>query len=54
MKNSDIQFKRECLWRHYKNMDKYRALKLMGGLTVDAKCTFIRRINHAKGYAFVK
>ena len=50
---SDDQFRRECLRRHYENMDKSRALKLMGELSKAKKDIFIKRINYAKGCKFV-
>jgi len=50
---NDLQFKRECLRRHYENMDKSRALLLMGKLNKTKKAIFVKRINYAKGYRFI-
>lgn len=53
MISNDNQFRKECLRRHYENMDKGHALRFAGSLGVGAKRIFIKRINVAKGYKFI-
>lgn len=54
MNNSDEQYRRQCLRRHYEKMDKSRALNLISDLSSNAKKTiFKKRINYAKGYKFI-
>ena len=50
---NDEQHRKDCLRRHYFNMDKGRALKLMGELNKKRKAIFVKRINYAKGYKFI-
>jgi hypothetical protein len=48
------QYRKECLRRHYENMDKPRALRVLSELkTKNAKRVFKKRINYAKGYEFI-
>lgn len=49
-----IQHKKACLRRHYENMTKERAYKVMSELNKSAKRIFKKRVNHAKGYEFLK
>jgi len=50
---NDLQFKKDCLRRHYENMSSMRAKALMRNLNKTKKAIFIKRINYAKGYKFV-
>lgn len=50
---NDEQRRKNCLRRHYENMNKTRSLKLMSQLTKEAKRKFKKRINYAKGYEFI-
>ena len=49
----DLQHKKDCLRRHYYEMDRGRALGIAGSLGVGAKRIFIKRVNYAKGYKFI-
>ena len=49
----DLQFKKDCLRRHYENMSSMRAKALMRTLSKAKKAIFIKRINYAKGYKFI-
>lgn len=53
MITNDEQHRKDCLRRHYFNMDKGRALRLIGELNKTKKAIFVNRINDAKGYKFV-
>ena len=53
MTSNDEQHRKQCLRRHYENMDKSRALLLSGSLGIGAKKIFIKRVNFAKGYRFI-
>jgi hypothetical protein len=53
MITNDEQHRKDCLRRHYEDMDKVRALDLMGELGKKAKAIFVKRINYAKGYKFI-
>ena len=47
---NDIQFKKDCLRRHYENTDRAKALTVYADLkTKEAKRKYKKRINHAKG-----
>lgn len=50
----DLQYFKDCRRRHYENMSSMRAKALMRTLTKAKKAIFIKRINYAKGYEFVK
>lgn len=49
----DLQHKKDCLRRHYENMNSMRAKALMKGLNKKNTAIFIKRINYAKGYKFI-
>lgn len=54
MITNDEQFRKECLRRHYENMDKPKALLIHGGLTTkEAKRKFKKRVNTAHGYELI-
>jgi hypothetical protein len=44
---------KECLIKHYTEMSKSRALKLMDSLNKTQKAAFKRKINHCKKYNFI-
>lgn len=53
-----IQFKKDCLSRHYENMDIGEILTIKSGFEKDGRPTkkslsFIEKINKAKGYNIV-
>ena len=49
------EHRKECIRRHYENMDKLKANKVLDELKTKAeKQRFIKRINHAKGYEFIR
>lgn len=49
------QHRKACLRRHYESMDKLRANKVLDELKTKAeKQRFIKRINYAKGYEFIR
>lgn len=51
---NDLQFKKDCLRRHYENMDKSKALFVLGELTTkESKRKFKKRVNHAHGYELI-
>lgn len=43
-----------CLFNHYKNMSKKRALKLIDRLNKKQKESFKKKINHCKKHEFVR
>lgn len=54
MINIDEQHRKSCLRRYYENMDKAKALSVLGNLSAKkAKAIFKKRINYAKGYEFI-
>lgn len=51
---NDLQFKKDCLFRHYEKIDKPKALFILGGLTTkEAKRRFKKRVNTAHGYELI-
>jgi len=50
----DIQFKKDCLRRHYESLDRPKALLIHGELTTKAaKRKFKKRVNYAHGYELI-
>jgi len=50
---NDLQFKKDCLRRHYEDMNSMRAKALMRNLNKKNTAIFIKRINYAKGFKFI-
>lgn len=50
---TEEQHRKDCLRRHYEQMNKARAYKLKGSLTGRARAVFVKRINTAKGFEFI-
>jgi len=51
---NDEKFRKECLYRHYVNMDRAKALTVYGELTTkESKRKFKKRVNYAHGYDLI-
>ena len=50
----DIQYKKDCLRKHYKNMTYGRVMRQKSIMSKKNYLILVKRVNTAKGYKFIE